>query len=163
MSPTLFIRAARAGIHARLDQLSPASVPHWGTMSVREMLCHVADHLRVALGDIEVRPGGIAVRLGNRALEVHPGLLRFKLGRQLLVHWIPWPKARIVAPPEMMTTAPSEWSDDIGSVHALVDRVGNRRPVEVWGTHPWFGSIPGREWGRLCWKHLDHHLRQFGV
>ena len=130
MSATLFNRSTRAKIHARLDRLSPASVPHWGTMPAREMVCHVADHLRVALGDIEARPRGLAVRLGNREVEVSPGLLRFKPGRQLLVHWLPWPRARIGAPPEMLTTAPSTWSEDIASLHALVDRVGDRTPVE---------------------------------
>jgi hypothetical protein len=26
-----------------------------------------------------------------------------------------------------------------------------------------FGRISGRSWGALQYKHLDHHLRQFGV
>ena len=29
--------------------------------------------------------------------------------------------------------------------------------------HPFFGRMTGEEWDRLLWKHLDHHLRQFGV
>jgi hypothetical protein len=29
--------------------------------------------------------------------------------------------------------------------------------------HPYFGNLSTREWGRTTWKHLDHHLRQFGV
>ena len=101
--------------------------------------------------------------MGDREVEVSPGLLRFKPGRQLLVHWLPWPRAKIGAPRELLTTAPSKWSEDIASLHALVDRVGDRRPVEPWGAHPWFGSVPGQEWELLCWKHLDYHLRQFGV
>ena len=30
-------------------------------------------------------------------------------------------------------------------------------------THPFFGELSLEEWGRLQWKHLDHHLRQFSV
>lgn len=163
MRATLFNSSTRAQIHARLYQLSPASLPQWGTIQASEMLCHVADHLRVAIGDIEARPRRIVVKFANRTLELHPGLLRFKLGRQLLVHWIPWPRARIGAPPEMFSTVPGKWSEDIASLHALVDRVGKRGPAGAWGMHPFFGSVPGQEWGRLCWEHLDHHLRQFGV
>lgn len=29
--------------------------------------------------------------------------------------------------------------------------------------HVFFGRLTGDEWGRLMHKHLDHHLRQFGV
>jgi len=30
-------------------------------------------------------------------------------------------------------------------------------------THPFFGKMTGQEWGELMYKHLDHHLRQFGA
>ncbi len=29
--------------------------------------------------------------------------------------------------------------------------------------HPIFGKLNKKDWGRLIWKHLDHHLRQFNV
>jgi hypothetical protein len=29
--------------------------------------------------------------------------------------------------------------------------------------HPFFGKLTTNEWDILQWKHLDHHLRQFGV
>jgi hypothetical protein len=29
--------------------------------------------------------------------------------------------------------------------------------------HAFFGRLTGEEWGALMWKHLDHHLRQFGA
>jgi hypothetical protein len=29
--------------------------------------------------------------------------------------------------------------------------------------HPMFGKMTADQWGRSMWKHLDHHLRQFGV
>ena len=30
-------------------------------------------------------------------------------------------------------------------------------------THPFFGEMSTDDWDKLMWKHLDHHLRQFGV
>ena len=80
-----------------------------------------------------------------------------------MVHWLPWPKARIGAPPEMFTTTPGEWNEDVSSLHALVDRVGEKHLADSWAAHPVFGPISGQEWGLLCWKYLDYHLRQFGV
>lgn len=163
MNPTLLNPSARARLHARLDRLSPESEPRWGTMSAERMVCHVADHLRIALGDTEMNTARVGLRFGRREVSMSPGLLRFKPVRYLFVHRLPWPKKRFGAPPEMWRTAPGEWQEDIASLRALVDRVGDRKPVEAWGCHPWFGSISGQEWGSICWRHLDYHLRQFGV
>ena len=61
-------------------------------MPVTQMVCHVADQLRVAIGDIETRPGRLRLRFGDREVKVSPGLLWFRQGRRLLVHWLPWAK-----------------------------------------------------------------------
>ena len=29
--------------------------------------------------------------------------------------------------------------------------------------HPFFGALTPDDWGVLTYKHLDHHLRQFGL
>ena len=78
------------------------------------------------------------------------------------LYWLPWPKG-VATAPEMLTTTPSEWRGDIATLHALVDRVGERSPAAEWGVHPNFGPLSGQEWARLSRKHLDHHLTQFGV
>ena len=33
----------------------------------------------------------------------------------------------------------------------------------IWDPHPVFGNFTPDQWGKLQYKHLDHHLRQFGV
>ena len=94
------------------------------------MLCHVGDQLRVALGDIESRPRPLLFRFGNMNVQTTPGLLRFRWYRQLIVHWAPWPKARIKAPPEMLTTAPANWDDDVVALHPLIDRAGAKERAD---------------------------------
>ena len=146
---TLFDAAARSSIHKRIDQISVDTPRQWGTMDAGQMVCHVSDQLRVALGDLES--------------VVKPSVLRFKPLRYLLVYWLPWPKGKIQTAPEMLTTKPDTWREDVSSLHDLVDRVADADAAYRWGPHPMFGSISRREWGLLCLKHLDHHLRQFGV
>jgi hypothetical protein len=34
-------------------------------------------------------------------------------------------------------------------------------PIQL--THPAFGNLTTKQWGRSTWMHMDHHLRQFGV
>ena len=85
---TVFDADARDSIHRRLDRLAPDSARQWGTMQAGQMVCHVADQLRVALGELES--------------SVKPGLLRFRPLRQVLVFWMPWPKGVEPAQPRQL-------------------------------------------------------------
>jgi hypothetical protein len=29
--------------------------------------------------------------------------------------------------------------------------------------HPVFGKLTKEQWSKATWKHIDHHLKQFGV
>ena len=148
--PTLFDAAARARAHERIDALDASRPGLWGKMTAAQMVCHCADQLRVGLGDLP-------------AVTTPIPLLRWRPARQVLIYWLPWPKGKIPTAPEMQATKPAAWKDDLGALHALVDRFAGRRPDGEWASHPAFGPLGGREWARLSWKHLDHHLRQFGV
>ena len=132
-------------------------------MSAAKMVCHVTDHLRMALGDVAVAPAPLQLAIGGRKIPVGRGMLWFKPSRIVMVHWLPWPKGWIGAPPETLRTTPAGWDDDTACLHETIDRVGATDPAEDWGAHPVFGRLSGREWGRICWKHLDYHLRQFGA
>jgi hypothetical protein len=146
---TLFDAADRAAIHERLDRLRPELRAQWGRMNAPQMVCHVADQLRVALGDL--------------ATEAKPIFLRNRLLRQIFVYWLPWPKGKVPTAREMLSSQPETWEADVAAVHRLVDRFATRTPGGEWAVHPAFGPLSGREWGVLSQKHLDHHLRQFGV
>ena len=132
-------------------------------MTAATMVCHVTDHLHVALGDLPVEPALLRVRIGGRKIPVGRGLLWFRPARIVMVHWLPWPRGWVGAPPEMLRTTPGDWLEDIAALHAMIVRAGGKDPLDKWGAHPVFGRLSGREWGRICWMHLDYHLRQFGV
>jgi hypothetical protein len=52
---------------------------------------------------------------------------------------------------------------DIATVEALVARFAARGTDGVWPEHSHFGRLNGRQWGVFCYRHFDHHLRQFGA
>ena len=52
---------------------------------------------------------------------------------------------------------------DVSQLRALVGRFADRGPAGAWPASRVFGRISGRSWGVLQYKHLDHHLRQFGA
>jgi hypothetical protein len=59
----------------------------------------------------------------------------------------------------MLTTGPRTWAEDVAAVEELMGRMA-ATPLST--IHPFFGPLTHAGWGRLAWKHLDHHLRQFG-
>lgn len=147
---TLFVASDREAIHARLAKLQPESTAAWGRMNVQQMVCHIADQLRVALGDTPTQP------------VPAPKILRSRMFRQVFVYLLPWPKG-VPTAPEMKLAKPVTWDGDVQAVRDLADRFARLQPGGDWAVHPGFGPISGKEWGVLCYQHLDHHLRQFGV
>lgn len=145
---SIFDPAARAELLARFDRIPRDAAPKWGKMNAPRMLCHVSDSLRVALGDKQV--------------AVKKSFLSNRLMRWLLIYALPWPKGAPTSP-EMLTTSPAEWEEDRRALRELVERVGARGPDAPWPPHPAFGGLSGRQYGHLMHRHLDHHLRQFGV
>jgi hypothetical protein len=144
---SLFDPADRRRLAGRIARLTPASPRRWGTMSSHRMLCHVADQLRLGLGEISSPPA--------RGPYAWPGFA------WLAVHVLPWPHG-IKTAPALLTTAPDEFERDRAALLALMERFGARDPAGEWGAHPMFGRISGRLWGALSARHLAYHLRQFG-
>jgi len=144
---TLLNEQDRTLILERLRRVAPEARPAWGTLDAPRMLCHVADQLRVALGDIPAEP-------------VHSLMSRTLLKFLVVNTGMRPPRAKIETAPEMLLSHPTNWNDDLSACVALAERVGRGSACAI---HPTFGVLSPQEWGRLCWKHLDHHLSQFGV
>lgn len=150
---TLFDAAARRALLERvrrLRDLEPDRKPEWGRMSAPLMVRHCAASLRQGLGELET------------SREPHGLLSRWPF-YWLAIHVLPWPKGKVEAPPELLDVSPGEWEEDIDELASLVERFGEADPGGEWPRHGLFGRIPGRSWGVLQYRHLDHHLRQFGV
>ena len=145
--PSLCVASDRAEILRRLGRLTPETRPGWGGLTAPRLLCHLADQLRVAMGEISVVPTDT--------------LLSRTLLKWLVVYTpLKAPPGKVKAPPEMLRSSPGGWASDLERCRGLIGRVGTA-PVSA--VHPTFGRLTPDGWGRLGWKHLDHHLRQFGL
>ena len=140
-------------ILVRLRAIRPESRRRWGRMSAHQMLCHVADSFRMALGGKPVNPT--------------TGLLQRTLLKWTVLY-VPlrWPAGILTSreiDPERDGTRPVEFEADVAQVEALLDEVTARTRDLHGRSHPVFGRMSDGAWLRWAYLHTDHHLRQFGV
>ena len=145
---TLYAEAARRELVNRVGRLTTDSLPRWGKFDAPRMVVHCSDAIRMALGRIPTKSKNLPIR--------HPPL------KQLFVYWLPWPKGAPTAP-ELLQRSPAEWDAEVAVLFELMEEVGSVPRSFEWPEHPAFGRMSRRAWGVLGYRHLDHHLRQFGV
>ncbi len=137
-------------LRRRFAELQPDSPRRWGRMDPAQMLAHCAASL----------DGVLAARVLHRPLRWR---LLGPLMRPLALGPRPFPRGT-AAPQEIVVADSREFETELRRLAHLLDRCVQRgadgMPREP---HPFLGRLTGRQWGRLMYKHLDHHLRQFGV
>jgi hypothetical protein len=101
------------------------------------------------MGDLQVAPKRLPLR--------YPPL------KQLVVYVAPFPRNAPTAPELTIAATPRPWADDIAMLQQLIDRITAHPSHAEWPEHPAFGRLSRRAWGVLAYRHMDHHLRQFGV
>lgn len=143
-----FDPACLAGVIARLRRLAPDTPRRWGRMSAPQMVAHLTDQMSHCLGDRPCAP--------DRSY------LHWPLIRHAAIYWVPWPKGRAKGPPDAFVTQPADWDGDLERLIRLVERFGGCDPAGHWPEHAQMGRMSGSDWGFFCYKHFDHHLRQFG-
>lgn len=132
----------------RVQSLTPETKRVWGRMSIDQMLWHVNLPLAEALGDYTA-PGKFV-----------------KFAPEWLIRWVvlnlPWGHGAPTRPDMKVEGERYEFAKEKQRCLDLLDRF-TKLPLErEWPRSANFG-MTGRHWSRLQYKHLDHHLGQFGV
>jgi hypothetical protein len=149
---TIFVDRHLHDLCRRIDRLDPTASRRWGRMSAQQAVSHLNDSLRAVLGERTgpQYPGGV----GRRVIR----FIAFTLP-------LPWPRG-VRTTPELDQlsggTPPAEFEQDRSELKALLSRIaassGRNLPVH----HIW-GAMPPGQVGRYAYRHVDHHLRQFGA
>ncbi len=149
---TLFNRSDSDAIRERLLALSPESQAKWGKMNVGQMLCHVND--------------GFLMAAGERLVEDKSNIFMRTVVKFLILNVVPMPKSAPAAPEIDQFrngTPPDDFERDREAVLASLERMAAMPADHRWAKHPAFGQLNRDEWGKLGYKHIDHHLKQFGA
>lgn len=139
-------------IIARLRQLTPESKPQWGSMRVEQMLAHMNDALKIALGMKEAKD--------------RSNFITRHVVFPVAVYMLPsWPKSAATAPEmaqDKKGTAARDFYTELAFAEKMIE-VFSERAENKLKPHPMFGVLSKKQWADLLTKHFDHHLRQFGV
>lgn len=146
---SLFHPADRDEILARLGRLRPESTRQWGKMDAAQMLGHCAQALETGTG---VRP----------MKQAFLGKILMPFIRSMVLGPKPFSK-NSPTDPTFVASGERDFSAERTRLLGLIQRMVERGEAAAANeTHPFFGRMTGAEWGELTYKHLDHHLRQFG-
>ena len=144
---TILDAEARAALARRVYALTPEAQRRWGSMTSAQAMAHLADALKMALGEMHV--------------TARQSPLRWMLIKKLIIHVAPMPKSAPTVP-ELKGRAAGDFTAEAAAICSMLDRCAD--PAQSLATeHPTFGRLSRHDWGTLIYKHTDHHLRQFGA
>lgn len=150
MASNIFSSADYQGILQRINSLKKDHPRQWGTMNLNQMLEHCSIQLKLGLGKIE------------QTDYEGPAIQQTWLGRWSFLYLIPWPKG-LPTPSKMeMMKNNVPFGEFEAEKSHLIELLGEVQEKPNLKPHPFFGPLTKKDWGRLIWKHLDHHLKQFG-
>lgn len=147
---SLFDAAERQKTINRINSLSSSSNTQWGKMNVTQMLVHCQQPLKVALGELKLKKGLM-------------GLLFGKMIKRVVLQEEPY-KQGLPTAKEFIITNTGDFEKEKKALIELTQQFCNTGAQGLsFAPHPIFGKLTTQEWDFMQWKHLDHHLRQFGA
>ncbi len=146
----LFQADAVDEVISRIDKLQPASQRQWGKMEVAQMMAHCSAALDLASGRL-IRPRILLGRLlGPLVRPIYSNDKPFSRNN-------PTDKKLVISDPRDFGREQEQLKVWIRQFHQGGEAQCTSHP------HPFFGALTPHEWSTGMYKHLDHHLRQFGV
>jgi oxepin-CoA hydrolase/3-oxo-5,6-dehydrosuberyl-CoA semialdehyde dehydrogenase len=143
----------RRGLWAALALLRDDTAPRWGNMTAAQMVDHLA--------------WGFEVSTGRSSVECGVPEARRERWKAFLYDDTPMP--REFRNPALVGGLPplrhGSLDDARAALRSEVDRFldHGRDAPEATHVHPTFGPLGAEEWSRAHFKHVHHHLDQFGL
>jgi hypothetical protein len=147
----LYDPARVAEIKQRIAQLSPDSERRWGTMTPAQMVTHCVRGMQMTTGELNLPRIFLGRIIGRRI-----GAIVFKDDKPFGKN-SPTAKALVVKDDPNFEAERARLLESIDRFVAAGPAGCTKHP------HAFFGKMNSDQWAILAYKHLDHHLRQFGA
>jgi hypothetical protein len=138
----------------RILQLRPESERQWGSMAVAQTLAHCTSGIEMAMGVIQAKRARFPVTLLGPIIKP----LVFRDDKPM--------RRNSPSSPELFSADPTqcELQRERSRLIAAIDSFASQGAACCSSyPHPFFGPLSPQQWAILMYKHVDHHLRQFGV
>lgn len=147
---SLFQESAYKEIIDRLNKLSPSAKRQWGKMTVSQMLAHCCAPMEVAMG----RKSPPRMLIGR---ILGPLLKGAYVGEQPFKKDGPTHESFLVIDER-------NFDQEKATLEKLLKEFHEGGPAKsTTAPHAFFGKLTPEQWGIVMYKHMDHHLRQFGA
>lgn len=131
----------------RIDALSENSERLWGKMTPEQMLWHCQFPVKIGVKNKKEGNGNLFVKL---------------FFKKSMYNDKPWRK-NLPTSKALKTKETKDLSSERAELKQLITNFYDCKTRTVWNPHPLFGKLTHEQWGQMQYKHLDHHLTQFGV
>ena len=151
MTTSVFNRNDVDNILDRIEKLSPEMQPKWGKMNVAKMLSHCNVTYELVYENIHPKPNPFKVFILK--LVIKPSIVSDK----------PY-KNSLPTAPEFIIHDDKDFEVEKKRLVAYIEKTFELGEGFFDGkkSHS-FGKLSKNEWNAMFAKHLDHHLKQFGV
>ena len=146
----LFQPEAVDEVISRIDKLQPGSLRQWGKMDVAQMMAHCSAALDMASGQLNPPRIFIGRLIGPFVRPIYTNEKPFSRNN-------PTDKKLLVSDQRDFLREQGQLKLKLRQFHQGGEAQCTRHP------HPFFGALTPQAWSRGMYKHLDHHLRQFGA
>ncbi len=135
----------------RLNTLNPHSKPVWGRMSVAQMLAHCNVAYEMVFEDKHQKPNAL-MKIILKAFV-----------KNLVTNEMPY-KHNSKTGPQFIVSDDKDFEAEKQRLIANINKTAELGEQHFDGkeSHS-LGKLSKAEWSNMFYKHLDHHLRQFGV
>jgi hypothetical protein len=141
-------KAIRGELISRISLLNDNSSAQWGSMNVYQMLRHCCLCEELYLGKKIYKHVFLGRLFGKVALK------------NLLKETTSFPRNAKTGK-DFIVTGIGNISEEKNRLVPLISEYGDYQNPYI--IHWFFGKMTAEQVGRFSYKHLDHHLRQFGV
>lgn len=153
--PDIFSRPVCDELIARIHRITPETRPQWGKMNAAQMLAHCSKAYDTLYDEDYIRKNP-AIK-GLKRLLLRLFVMRIVTGPK------PYPRNGRTAP-SFMVADERDLAQERAKLEAYINKVQRLGTAHFHNKDSSsFGPLIADEWNTLFYKHLDHHLRQFGV
>jgi len=147
---TLFQKEVVDEIIDRINKLTPQTQRVWGKMSVEQMLAHCSVGMETATGKTVLKSGLFLRLIGS--------LLKSQTTNDK-----PFRKSSPTHPGFIIGNTESFEKEKQNLLELIQKFYAGGETKCTANPHTFFGKLTPTQWSSLMYKHLDHHLLQFGV